>query len=90
MMNNNSIFEYFGSVVTCTMGAVVTAENLQLILFALGIASAVLTICFDVWKWVKKARADKKITLEEVEELETSLKEDISKLEGAIHDKQGK
>ena len=41
---------------------------IQIISFCLTILSVLVSLAYTLWKWYRKAKADKKITEEEVEE----------------------
>lgn len=43
-------------------------ETLQYIELGLSILTSIILIAFRVWRWVKEAKADGKITKEEIEE----------------------
>ena len=51
-----------------------TNEVFQMIQIIITSVSALVVLAFNVWKWYRKAKADKKITDEEIDELEEILK----------------
>ena len=51
-----------------------TNEVFQLVQIIITSVSALVVLAFNIWKWYKKASADKKITNEEIDELEEILK----------------
>ena len=51
-----------------------TNEVFQLVQIIITSVSALVVLAFNVWKWYRKAKADKKITDEEIDELEEILK----------------
>lgn len=82
----NNIISWVGSVITLLCAGLTTSEIFQIVLYALGIVSAIVSLGFNVYVWYKKASADKKITQEELEE----LKEIVDKGTKDIQDKGGK
>lgn len=59
--------------------AVQTNEIFQLVQIILSCVVSLVTILYIVWKWWKKAKADGKITAEEIEELEKEIKDNVNK-----------
>lgn len=49
------------------------SEITNIILLIVGIVSSIISTSFTIWKWYVKALHDKKITIEEIEELEESI-----------------
>lgn len=45
------------------------ATAMDLIAFALAIICGIVSLCFTIWKWIREAKKDGKITKEEVEDL---------------------
>lgn len=59
--------------------AVQTNEIFQLVQIILSCVVSALTILYILWKWWKKAKADGKITAEEIDELEKEIKDNVNK-----------
>ena len=68
-MKLDDAFTIGGNLFGYVLSAVQTNEILQIISFALSIATSTIIIGFKVWAWWKKAKADGKITKEEIDEL---------------------
>lgn len=63
------------------LGAIIQPENLfKWIQLGLGILLTVVGIAYKVWKWHKEAKADGKITTDEVKELVSETKDDVIKV----------
>lgn len=63
------------------LGAIIQTENLfKWIQLGLGILLTVVGIAYKVWKWHKEAKADGKITTDEVKELVSETKDDVIKV----------
>lgn len=57
----------------------ITLEAVQIIYYILAGLAILFSLSFTVWKWYKAAKADGKITAEEIEDLEKQVKETINK-----------
>lgn len=70
-MNNirEEIAMFSGDGILALLTASQTNELLQWISLALTILTTIVTLAFTIYKWWVKAKADGKITYEEVEEL---------------------
>ena len=70
-MNENSDvgFGWLGSGFATLTSFLQTNEIAQYITFGLGILSALITMAYTIYKWAKKAKADQKITQDEIDEL---------------------
>lgn len=55
--------------VTCVLSEVSVYQYEQIILGAISILAGLVTLGFTVWKWYRAAKADGKITKEEIEDL---------------------
>lgn len=51
----------------------------QVISFILSLATSILGIAYIIWKWYRKAKADGKVTEDEVDELVDELHDAIAK-----------
>lgn len=51
----------------------------------IGIIASVVVLAFNIWKWVKAAKADGKITKEEIEELQETVVDGLEDLNDKIN-----
>lgn len=56
----------------------------DIILAVISILTGLVILGFNIWKWVKAAKADGKITPEEIEELKKQIEEDLTNIEDKI------
>lgn len=56
----------------------------DIILTIISIASGLVILGFNIWRWVKAAKADGKITPEEIEEGKNQIVEDLTNLKDKI------
>ena len=77
MMKHDEIVGFVGTGISTALTITQTNEVFQLIQLILSILAFLVTICFTIWKWYKKAKEDGKITLDEVEELFDNLEDNI-------------
>lgn len=63
----------------CVMTALQTKEVFQVINLVLTSIAFIISIAYTVWKWYRKAKADGKITEDEIDELADSLHDTITK-----------
>lgn len=73
------------SVVTMVAGVVSENVVVQWIMFVLGFLSFAVSIIYTLWKWYKSAKADGKISIDEIGELLSEL--DRVELPKDLHDK---
>jgi len=57
-----------------------TSEVEQIILYIVGILSALVSLSFNIWVWYKKAKADGKITVDEVKEGKETIENGLDDL----------
>ena len=57
-----------------------TSEVEQIILYIVGILSALVSLSFNIWIWYKKAKADGKITVDEVKEGKETIENGLDDL----------
>lgn len=67
-MKYKPVTEWIGCGISSIFTALQTNENWQLICLILTALSITITTAFTIYKWVKSAKADGKITPEEIEE----------------------
>lgn len=67
-----------GGTALCLSNTVTqTNDTMQTVNMVITIVVGVVTLAYTIYKWYKKAKADNKITKEEIEELIDDVKEDI-------------
>lgn len=62
------MFAWFGNAITIS-AAIASQDVLQVILLVVGVISACFSLFVNIYTWWLKAKADGKITKEEVDEL---------------------
>lgn len=67
-MKDNNVLAWCGSAVTIFTGAI-AQDIMQIVLLIIGILSGLFSLFVNIWVWYNKAKADGKITKEEVDEL---------------------
>ena len=72
-MKHDEIVGFGGSLFGTVMTAFQANEVLQIIQAILTVLGLLITIAYTIWKWYKKAKADGKITEDEVDELMDDL-----------------
>lgn len=82
-------YDYLCDSVAVVTTAIQPASVMQYISIGLTIIATIISICFSVYNWYKKAKEDKKISQEELEELENTLKNGIKDIKN-IMDKEQK
>lgn len=68
MKSDKNIVGWVGSGVAGVFTALQENPVIQVISFCLTILSVLVSLAYTLWKWYRRAKADKKITEEEVEE----------------------
>lgn len=89
-MNENkpNLVSFIGNL-AATVGTIIQTDKLlQYISLALTIISVIITIAFNIYKWVKSATADKKITDEEIKEGVDIIKSGVDEINQVIKDNQ--
>ena len=74
-MKLDDVFAIGGNAFGYVLAAVQQNEILQIISFALSTVTSVIIIAFKIWAWWKKAKADGKISKEEIDELHDIIDE---------------
>lgn len=72
-MKHDEIVGFVGSAFGTVMTAIQANEVLQIVQAILTVIGLLITIAYTIWKWYKKAKADGKITEDEVDELMDDL-----------------
>ena len=75
-MKHDEVVGFGGTIFGGVMTAIQANEVLQVIQAILTVLGLLITIAYTIWKWYKKAKADGKITQDEVDE----LMEDLNKV----------
>ena len=77
-MKDNNLFSWVASGFTF-LTAGLTQDITQLILLILGIVSSVVSLAYTLWKWYRKAKADGKITADEIDEAADIIHDHVNK-----------
>ena len=72
-MKNSNGASYGADILGAVFTAVQTDTTLQIISLVLTIVATVFSIAFTIYKWYKSAKADGKITKDEIDELMDEL-----------------
>lgn len=67
-MKNNSNLGIISTTLSAVFTALQTNELFQIIQLILTCVSVLITILYSLWSWYKKAKADGKITIDEIDE----------------------
>ena len=78
--------EIGGNTFMYILTATQTKEIFQIVSLVLSILISIMIIIGKVIEWWKKAKADGKITKEEIEELSNNVKEDINEIKDNVED----
>ena len=73
-----------GTIIETILAVSQANETLQTIQIILSIITFVVTICYTIWRWYKKATSDdskggKNITKDEIDELVEDVKKEVDK-----------
>lgn len=79
-VDNNEITGYAGSGVIAILSALQVDEALKWVNLILAIVTALTTLAFTIWKWYKVAKADGKITIDEIGDLAEKMKTEADKI----------
>lgn len=89
-ISKSSVGSLVSSAITIICGAV-DAKNVEsIILLTIGIISAIISLGFNIWSWYVKAKSDGKITSDEIDELNKTVKTGTDDVKSAIEDKTSK
>ena len=77
-MKDNNLFSWVASGFTF-LTAGLSQDVTQLILLILGIVSSVVSLAYTLWKWYRKAKADGKITADEIDEAADIINDHVNK-----------
>lgn len=72
--------------ITFLAAALSTNEVAQLILYILGIIGAVASLAFNIYAWVKDAKADGKVTKEEAKDLADTVANGVKDIADKVAD----
>lgn len=81
-------YDYLCDSVAVITTAIQPASIMQYISIGLTIIATIISICFSVYNWYKKAKEDKKISREELEEFENTLKNGIKDIKNVVDKEQ--
>ena len=76
-MKDNNAPALISGVTAMLLTAGITLEAVQIIYYILAGLAIVFSLSFTIWKWYKTAKADGKITVEEIEDLEKQVKDKL-------------
>ena len=76
-MKDNNAPALVSAVTAMLLTAGITLEAVQIIYYVLAGIAIVFSLSFTIWKWYKVAKADGKITVEEIEDLEKQVKDKL-------------
>ena len=77
-----------GNALTYVLSAIQQNEVFQIIEFVMAILTSIILIAYRLWVWYKKAKADGKITKDEIEEGLEILGEGIEDLKEKTESKE--
>ena len=89
-ISKSSVGSLISSAITILCGAVDTESIESIILLTIGIISAIVSLGFNIWSWYVKAKSDGKITSDEIDELNKTVKTGTDDVKNAIEDKTSK
>lgn len=75
MKSDKNIVGWVGSGIAGILTTLQENPVIQIISFCLTILSVLVSLAYTLWKWYRRAKADKKITDEEIEEGLTIIKD---------------
>ena len=81
-MNNKITLAYVFDGVAVLFTALQSEQIFQIISLILTAISICVSLGFTIWKWIKTAKEDGKITKEEIEDLEKEINEKINSKKG--------
>ena len=76
-MKDNNLPAWITSAITTLLGATSVEDVARVILLIIGIISGLFSLTFNIYCWYKKAKADGKITAEEIAEGKKIIDEGI-------------
>ena len=85
--NNSNILSWVCSAVTTACAGVSTSEVSQIILYIIGIVSAVISLAYNIYVWYKKASADGKITAGEIKKGKETIEDGLDDLANKANNK---
>lgn len=83
-MKDNNIPSWVASAFTAVTAAMSTNETAQLILYILGIVSALFSLSWNLWKWYKDAKKDGKIDDKEMDDLKKTVDDGAKEIGDAV------
>lgn len=88
-MKNKEFLEWAGCGIATIFTAVQTQEVFQIISLILTCVATLLTIAYNIYKWVKNAMKDKKLDENEIKEGIDLINDSIDKIEALSNNDKG-
>ena len=76
-MKDNNSPAVLSAITAMFLAAGITLEAVQIIYYILAGLAILFSLSFTIWKWYKAAKADGKITIDEIEDLEKQVKDKL-------------
>lgn len=80
MEKYNNIPSWIASAITGVLSVASVEEVTRIILLIMGIVSGCFSLAYNIYCWYKRAKADGKITSEEIDEVVDITKDGIKKI----------
>lgn len=77
-MKDNNLISWAGSALTL-ITASLSQDVTQMILLIVGILSSLVSLAYTLWKWYRKAKADGKISEDEIDEAMDIVNDHVNK-----------
>ena len=90
MDKTTNVGGYVCSGISLLTGGLATDEIVNLTLMIVGIISGLLSISLTIYKWIKVAKADGKITVDEVIDVTEKVKDGVDNIKGVIENEKDK
>ena len=87
-MKYKPVSEWIGCAISSVFTALQTNQTWQLVCLILTALSIAVTTAFTLYKWIKMAKADGKITKEEIEEGIGIIKDGVDQISDIVKEKK--
>lgn len=87
-MKDNNILSWCLTGISGLFTWIQDNEIMQIISLCVTILSGVVSLAFNIYKWVKKAKKDGKITEEEIDELASLVEDGLNPLKDITNKKE--
>ena len=87
-MKYKPVSEWIGCAISSVFTALQTNQTWQLVCLILTALSIAVTTAFTLYKWIKMAKADGKITREEIEEGVSIIKDGVDQISDIVKEKK--